>query len=324
MSYQRLSKPRFYTDNINWQFARGLSRDTAITVTGSFVSGFDKYQLFDMDPLNYAEFDVGGTSNKVSILIDFEVAVECSCLAVLNHDLDTQGGNIRIAYSSASMSPGGGTTVLGLTSNYNGNVTGSYPNTVSQPQADGDTVLTFTAQSARYWLIEFDDVAAASWAGDPKFGQISLGKHWTSPVSPDMPVTKSTAHEGVKRRKAYGGKGFGFASHVLPNTGDYTPFRFDTQEKKSSGREAFNFSLSFMEDDNIYPADRADMDASDNFLADVIDKVYTNLYPLVFQIDSESTTEGDFVWGYLDIPSFDTTRKAWQSESFNLRVVQEF
>ena len=320
MTYQRLSKPRFYMDNANWQFSRGLSRDTALSLnTGTFISGYDKYQLFDMNPLNYAQFNVAAGATTVSVEIDFGVAVSCDHLTVLNHDLDTQGGQIRVAYSSSPMSSGGGTSV---TTPRSVPVNGSWASGKILPAADGDTVAIFASASARYWVVEFE--ALTTWAGALTVGEIILGEYYTMPISPDMPVTKRTLLDGVDVREAYGGKAYGFSRWILPNTGAYSPFRDATEATRLAGREAFEFSVGFVNDTNLYPSDRASGYSSANFLADVVNRSAMNLLPFVFAADSTSTTTGDYLYARFDQNSFETIRKAWLVDSFNLRVVQEF
>ena len=325
MSYGRLSKPCFYMDNFNWQASRGLNRNTALTIKSAALNtGYTKYQMFDMDPVNYASWNVGGGGTKISILIDLGIAgIKTDSITIMNHDLGTQGGNIRVAASSATMSAGGGTTVTNLTEVLNGTVSGSYPSTVAAPVNDGDTLLTFDSVSLRYILVEFDDVAAG-WNADVKIGAIVLSKKYTMPISPDMPVSKSTAYEGVRVRKSYSGKAFGSASWILANTGDYTAFRYGTEELKVGGRETFDFSIGFMDDSNIYASDRATPRASDNFLADVVVKSAMNLIPFIFAIDSASSVEGDFLYSRFDADTFASIRKAWKVESFSLRLIQEF
>jgi len=326
MSYGRLSKPSFYMDNFNWQASRGLNRNTALAIkSASLNAGYDKYQMFDMNPINFASWNVGGGSTIISIQIDLGIAgIKTDSITIMNHDLNTQGGNIRVASSAAVMAAAGGTTVQGLTEKLNGVVSGAYPSTVAIPAADGDTVLTFTSVSTRYLLIEFDDVASANWAGDVKIGAIVIGKKYTLPISPDMPVTKGTMFDGVQVNQSYGGKAFGSAGWTVANTGSYTAFRTGTAELKIGGRETFDFSIGFMGDSNIYASDRATPRASDNFLADVIDKCSGNLLPFVFMIDSASSIEGDFLYCRFDENTFQTIRKAWEVESFSLRLVQEF
>jgi len=324
MSYGRLSKPSFIMDNFSWQASRGLNRNTALSiVTGAgtiALSAGTKYDMFDMNPINTATFDsLSGTTNTCSILIDMGIAgIDTDSITIMDHNLSNSGGKIRVAYSAATMTRGGGTAVA-FTSVFNGAVTGDY----SIPGSDGDTVLSFPSNSSRYWLVEFEDVAAG-WVADLVIGMIMLGKSYTLPISPDMPVTKGTMFDGVQVNQSYGGKAFGSAGWTVANTGSYTAFRTGTAELKIGGRETFDFSIGFMGDSNIYASDRATPRASDNFLADVIDKCSGNLLPFVFMIDSASSIEGDFLYCRFDENTFQTIRKAWEVESFSLRLVQEF
>jgi hypothetical protein len=329
MTYQRLSKPRFYMNNVTWLASRGVSRDDMITIlsesgtptNAGLNAGYTKYQIFDDNPHDYVTFDTldGTDTDTVSVLIDFGQAIECNSISILNHDIYSSSGSCRVAWSATLPGAGGGT---GVTTPRSVMVNGSWAGGVIVPAANGDTVATFAAQSARYWLVEFNQ--SGDWTTDLQIGEIVLGKYWTSPVSPDLPVNRSTLSDGVQVRQSVGGKSFGFASNIGASSSDYAPFRGGASELAVAGRETFDFSIGFIADTHLYPSDRADIDASDNFLSDVYNKTAMNLLPFVFACDSASTTEGDYLWARFDQQSFDSIRKGWEVESMNLRVVQEY
>ena len=325
MSYGRMLKPRFYMDNFNWQASKGLSRNTALSiVTGSgtiaLLAG-TKYNLFDMNPLNTSTFDSDTTSDTVSILIDMGVAgLATDSITIMNHDLLSGAGKIRVAYSASTMVKAGGTAVA-FTSILNGAVTGDY----SIPAADGDTTLTFTSNSSRYWLVEFEPtVSVAGWSDALTIGMIVLGTYTTLATSPEFPIGRSNAYDGVRVTKSIGGKAFGSASWTAPNTGDYSPFRGLIEETKMGGRLAYDFSVSYLTDTTVYPSDSATPYASANFRADVVNKCSMELIPFIWTQDSTSVIAGDYLYARFDQPSFNTSSVATNVESFSARIVQEF
>lgn len=326
MSYGRFATPRFYMDNCNWQASKGLSRNSMITIDADEIglnTGYTKYQLFNMNPIDYASFDTGTAgTGTVLVAIDLGVSgISNNSIAILNHNLATAAGNVTIKHhTSAITDTTTGTAVASIAAVLNG---GSVGSGTSTPNNDGDTLLTFTASTDRYWAVLFEDVA--TWtATDLIVGEIVLAKYYTMPVSPDMPVTRKTAFDGVSVRRSIGGKAFGSSTWTAPNTGDYTPFRGATEETKMGGREYYDFSVGFVDDDDVYPEDRGAVYGSSNILGDIVNKSSMNLLPFIFAADSSSTDSGDYLWARFDQDSFETARKAWKAESFMMRVVQEF
>ena len=402
MTYGRMLNPRFYMDNPNALASRGSLRSSLFgSNTGAgfdtFNTGYNVYQLFDSDPLNLCSFDTSNSADMVSIKIDLGLAgISTNYLSIMNHNLYSANGVVRVAHStSAITTAGGGTTVLVPSFGLNGTsgpdstatvneimdtsetgmdvsdgtlftigeivrVTGSNGNenmlvtnivsntlTVTRaqqgstakafevgdaiyrynavlPAADGDTLFTFTASTDRYWIVEFYSPKATWSATDFTIGQIVLGQHTTIALSPDMSITRGSDYDGVSVRRSYSGKSFGTASHVMPNTGGYTPFRGSTDAIKSGGRESFDFLYSYLADTVLYPSDRSAPTAAANFMADVADKCSMGLIPFIFTPDSTSTTAGDYLWARFGQPGITTTRQAWTVETFSARIVQEF
>lgn len=326
MSYQRLSKPRFYMDNCNWVASRGVSRNSIININsgaGSMPlnSGYTKYQMIDMSPRNYASFDTTSESDTISIRIDCGYGLTQNFVAIMGHNLKTAEGKIRVAYHpSAAITTVGGGTAVSLTEVLNGDVSGDY----ATPDTDNDTILTFSDNASRYWVVEIDVTAVGAYTADVEIGQIVFGEYYTANVSPDLNVTKATILDDVTVRESAGGRRFASAGWLQGGTTEYSPFRSDTYVRQPSGREAIDFSFSYMDDTDIYPADRSNADDSTNFLDEVVSKCSMNMIPFIFSLDSTSTVEGDFMYGRFSQNSFATLRQAYQVDSFSLRVEQEF
>ena len=324
MTYGRFLKPRFYMDNFNWLASRGKSRNSMIDIVSgagyvALNSGYTKYQMFDMNPLNQASFDSNGGTATVLITIDYGVtAMPTNFIAIMNHNLKSADGKLRVAHDTSPIVAVSGGTTASLVEVLNGDVSGSY----ATPAADYDTLLTFASSDDRYWSIEFIDVA--TWDADLLIGNIMLGEYYTMPNSPDMPTTKGTVFDGVNVVKAFGGRSFGVANWTAANGGTYTAFRSDTFFRKSPGRETYDLTHSYVNDTDIYPSDRFRPRDSVNFLNDVISRSSMELIPFIFTPDSKSTTTGDYMFSRFDQDSFVTTMPSANVTIFSARIVQEF
>lgn len=325
MTYSRMLQPRFYMDNPNWLVSRGLARSTIFSNnTGAgfdtFNTGYNVYQLFDGDPLNLCSFDTSTGTDTVSIKIDYTVvAMPTDFVCIMNHNLATAAGKIRVAHSNSPITTVGGGTAVTFTEIFNGDVSGEF----ATPDNDYDTLLTFTSSDDRYWVIEFYDISTWS-ATDLTIGNIILGEHYTMPSSPDLQVTQGPSFEGVNVSSSVGGRSFGTASWIMANGGTYTPFRAGTYFRKIAGRQSYDFAYGYVDDTNIRPSNMRSPASGANYLHDVVNKSGGELLRFIFTPDSTSTTEGDYLWARFDQPDFRTTRQAWGVETFRTRIVQEF
>ena len=320
MSYGRVLTPRFYTDSINFYASRGVSRSSLVEDIGaaSVDSGYSIYQSIDMNPTNPCQWATDATGDTVSIRIDFGEAVTCDYVAIMGHNLDTTGGKIRIARSATEPSSGGGTVPTGISDYFNANdlLTGYY-----SVDEDGDTILSFSDNSYRYWLIEFEDVS--SWSGDLQIGAILLGNRFNSPVAVDNNYSRSMAFDGVQTSRAYAGKDFATASHLGPSSGDYAPFLDADSTNRFGARRSYNLTVSFIGDDDLFPSDHADSEASVNFSGTVFNKVGGSFLPFIFQPSITSTTKGDFLWARVG-NEITTSRVGHNVETVTFDVMQVF
>ena len=327
MSYGRLNKPRFYMDIPNWQFSKGRSRDSTIALntggtTVALAAGSTKYQLFDMDPLNKATFSTGTGTGTVSIKIDLGLNnLDPDFVCIMNHNLKTADGKIRVASAESAIAEAGGADVT-MTEVFNADITGN----IAFPDNDGDSLFTFVKTGHRYYVVEFYDVD--TWDANLTVGEIVLGEYYTMPSSPDGLVTKGTAFEGVQKRRSYGGKTFATAGYIAPSTETYTPFRYGSGSigRQMAGRETVAFDMPLVADTNVYPSDRGTIvtNTENSFLFDVVNKSAMDLLPFIFCYDSTSVLLGDYMYARFDQNIFESVRQAYQLESYNLKIVQEF
>lgn len=113
MTYARTLLPKFYPDVINWLKLNGQSKsDTLTDRTGTYNTGYDKFDLFDLNPQNIVSFNSAESAVHVMIQIDLGAyANDIDYAALLNHNLDTSEYTIRIAHSSTTITGVG----LGIT-----------------------------------------------------------------------------------------------------------------------------------------------------------------------------------------------------------------
>ena len=112
MANMNIGTPRFYTDEINYLMSRGVAAtEFAVTDTdagntfigGSLMTTGSAAELFDLNPLNKVTFDTSAdTDGHVLIKIDTQSATKVNYIAILNHNLVTAVGKIRIFAGDAA------------------------------------------------------------------------------------------------------------------------------------------------------------------------------------------------------------------------------
>lgn len=326
MAYNRFLKPRFYTDSINWQASRGWSKASELALeVGSFNSGYSIYDAFDLNPFNLCSFDTSsGTTHQVLSIDQAVSARPVTFVAILNHNLNTAEGKIRIAHDTSAISTaGGGSPVGGTTVVFGGSESGG----IVTPDSDGDILITFTESGDRYWSIEFQDDATWS-ATDLTVGAIIIGEYYTMPHSPDQSIEHGFMTDGISVQETVGGKRYANANWVRGNDetyqANYMPFRRATGLRQMPGREYFSCSFSFLADTDMLPSNMKITGDTDDFAYDVFNKLNWQQFPCIFTPDSTSTTEGDYMFGRLAGNSFSLTQQAHNLYSTGFRIEQEF
>lgn len=327
MTYARPLKPMFYTDSINWLKINGRAKATTLTDrAGTYNSGYDKFDLFDLQPQNEVSFDTSGNvTTHILIQIDFGVAVSCDSFSLLNHNLVSAEGRIRIAHSSGTMSaPGDGTVVSNVAVVLNG----TEATEIVTPASDGDTVFTFDSASDRYWLLEIEDITNFS-ATDLTMGACLLGEHYTMPHNQDQSsLNHGFQMLGVSVAESEGGKRFANSRWTKANSAsttatNYIPFRSGTGVNQIPGRESYSANFSFIADTDLLPSDLSSP-VGDTFIHKVVSKLGLQTLPCVFTMDSTSTTQGDYIFGRLTGNSFNLTQQAHNLYSTGFTIEQEF
>jgi len=119
MTYQRILKPKFYVDTPNWKISRAswwMSGEFE-KITGTFNTGSLVTDLIDMKPNNRCSFDTSAdTDGHIILMWDSQTtstADKFDFVSILNHNLDTADGRIRVMYQIDSGTTDG-TTVSKL------------------------------------------------------------------------------------------------------------------------------------------------------------------------------------------------------------------
>ena len=112
MANMNISKPRFYTDLISYNIARGVSQngnyDIQATNSGNDLTGIAsnggvEMDLFDLRPLNQLTFNTNRNAttqaDHVVITLDMLGSHTINYIAILNHNISSATAKIRVSAS---------------------------------------------------------------------------------------------------------------------------------------------------------------------------------------------------------------------------------
>ena len=240
MANMNIGTPRFYTDEISYLMSRGVAQNGEFDVTathagntfmGTFTTGSEP-ELFDMRPLNKNTFDTSAdTDGHVLITIDTQGASKKNYIALLNHNLVTAVGKIRIfagdIASDVTAIDGANADTADITwandtmiEVVNGDTTTAAANdksVVIEPATDGSTIIRFADQTNRYWGIQFEGnttntgvAVDGTWGTTDVFvGCIMIGQYYEMPHAPDMDITRMISYNRMNDlQESNGGQRF--------------------------------------------------------------------------------------------------------------------
>ena len=327
MTYGRPLKAKYFPCNVNALRLHGEAKSGILTDrAGVYKTGSDKYDLFDLQLSNVASFDTSGNvTTHIVIQIDLGASsYGTNFIAILNHNLNTAEGEIRLAYSASPITTaGGGTAVASPVYVLNAEAGSTYIATPS----DGDSLATFGSVTARYWSIEIADDSNFS-ATDLFMGAIVIGESYTMPLSPDQAVNHGFSMEGVSVLTGTGGKRSSSSKWTKGNTttagsGNYIAFRLDTGAQQLPGRENYSFSYPVINDTDLLPSNIG-APTGNSFAVNVFGKTGWQALPMIAAIDSTSTTQGDFMFCRLDGNSYSITEQSAHVYIMSFTLEQEF
>ena len=337
MSYNRILTPQFFINTPTWLFSRGLATSEWEKIAGTYNGSPNDIELMDGNVANRVSFDTSGnTGTHIVFQMDLALigSMPIDYVAILNHNLSTANGRIRVAYNTSAFSGAGqGTSVANMASVVNGTVDsdgGAGSDNVADPPYDGSTIITFDeVTDKRYWAIEIEDDSAFSGT-DLEMGLIQLGEAYTMPHSPDLAVKRSFSQDGVAVMESAGGKRYANARWLRGSTSTNSqfgqPFRvpYASYLRRPSGRQLLDMQFSYINDTDLLTSDLEDITSGDTTIGDVWMKTGGELYPFIFTPDSTSTTSGDYLWARFGQNSLDMTQVANDVWNIKMRIEEEF
>ena len=180
MANMNAKTPRWYCDYINYRLSRGIAQngnyDVQATSTGNNLVGIKsgggtEAELFDMKPLNLVTFDTSASSAAkadhvvVSLDVMGESDSKVSFVAILNHNLATATGKIRISASDTKSHIENddltSATTITCTEVVNADTIST---NIITPATDGSTIVRFSESDLRYWGIQFEGSVSGNFS----------------------------------------------------------------------------------------------------------------------------------------------------------------
>tara|TARA_Y100000310_G_scaffold67497_1_gene62803 strand:- start:20 stop:1156 length:1137 start_codon:yes stop_codon:yes gene_type:complete len=342
MANQNIRIPRFYPCLINFLLSRGIAQDGNFDVTATGGSGATatvglasgtEAELFDMKPLNKVFFNTtSDVDARVLITLDTQDASgDKDYIAILNHNLNTAKGKIRIfagniASDVATVNGGAcetadidwsDQTVSEVVNADTRNADGGRLSYVIEPAKDGTTIFTIrktdddSSSSLRYWAIQFEGADGDSGADEPDgdfdastnlhVAGIMIGEYYDMPHAPDLAVKRSITYDN-KIQESLGGQRFSnMVSHGRQATSTtLSPFvehlevgvDVGKNYRVYGGRLNYDMKFSYLSSANVMPSEYdSTRIAGDTVLDDIWNKTSGSHIPFIFSIDSLS--QGD-------------------------------
>ena len=351
--------PRFYTDQINYQLSRGAAQNGNfdVTATGGVFQGLQtgtEAELFDMNPLNKVDFDTSANNtDHVLVTIDTGGTVKVSYVAILNHNLATAVGKIRIF---AGDDPTDVTAVDGgnadtgdiawadetVTEVVNGDTTTAASDdksVVIEPATDGSTIVRFAEQSNRYWGIQFEGnttntgvATNGTWGSTDLFlGGLMIGEGYDAPMSSDLSLTRSIVFDKVNVQESIGGKRYSnmVSSGRTATSTTNSPFSVASEQGHvHGGRIIYDLSWSYLASSDLMPAEYDSISSTDDsVVADLWNKTNGPHIPFIFSCDKDSEgndAESEHIFARFAQNSLSMNQVAYKLWSINFKIEEEF
>ena len=341
MANMNIRTPRFYTDNINYFLSRGVAQDgnfdVLATDAGAYKIGIQtgsEAELFDMNPLNKVDFDTSGdTDGHVMINLDMKGTYKKSFVAILNHNLDSADGKIRISASNTESHiqavDMGSASAISCTEIINGDAIST---NIITPASDGSTIVRFAETDLRYWGIQFEGNSSNTWGSTDLFiGCILVGEYYEMPHTPDLSAKRSIIFDKVKVVESVGGQRFSnMTSHGRQaSSTTRSPF-LSTQyaHRTHGGRIAYDLNFSYLNATDVMPNEYDTYEPTDDAVVeDVWNKTNGRHIPFIFSIDKDSegdNAESEHIFARFAQDSLDMTQVANDMFNVKMRIEEEF
>ena len=363
MANMNIRTPRFYTDLVSYHRARGYERGTVTTTGGSGATATRGLQtgtaaeLFDLRPLNKVDFDTSGDTDArvLTNYIFTSSSYRQNYIAILNHNLNTAKGKIRVFASSTAsqIQTVNGTacdtadinwssvTVTEVVNADSGAAASDNKSYAVEPATDGTTIFTFTEQNLRYWAIQFEgadgDTSVGTVDGDFDgttdlfIGGIMLGESYSMPHAPDLSVNRSIIYDKVKVQESTGGQRFANATSFgrTASATSKSPFSLGiASDNVYGGRLAYDLNFSYLNSTDVMPDEYSVSDRDDDAVVeDIWNKVDGPHRPFIFSIDKDSegnNAESEHIFARFAQSSLDMTQVANDVFNVSMRIEEEF
>ena len=289
MANMNIRQPRFYCDYINYRLSRGVAQDgrfdvqatsTGNNLVGIKSGGGTEAELFDMRPLNLVTFDTSASSaakaDHVVVSLDLmgETSSKVSFVAILNHNLATATGKIRISASDTKSHIENddltGATTITCTEVVNADTIST---NVITPATDGTTIVKFSESDLRYWGIQFEGSDSGNFsATDLTVGCVLVGEIMEL-RSPDLSLTRSIAFDKVNVQESLGGQRFSNMSSFgrQVSTTSKSPFSTATvNQQVFGGRISYDMNFSYLASTDVMPDEYDTFNPTDDSVVEAI------------------------------------------------------
>lgn len=364
MANQNIRTPRFYTDLINYLLSRGSAQDGNFDVIEDGGSTMlapqtgTEAELFDMRPLNKVVFDTSANINH-HVLINLNTSTfKKSFIAILNHNLATSIGKIRISAgddaSDVSAIDGGSADTADI--NWDNEtveevVNGDAITTASdnksviiEPATDGSTIIKFGEQDLRHWGIQFEGKSggaggstSGTWSSDSAkdfhVGCILIGEYYDMPHAPDLNVKRSIIFDKNKVQESLGGQRYSNMTSYgrTGTTTSLSPFNNASYGNKVyGGRLTYDMNFSYLNATDVMPTEYDTIDSNityDAVVEDIWNKTNGSHLPFIFSIDKDSEgndAESEHIFARFTQDSLNMTQVAHDVFNVSMRIEEEF
>ena len=348
MANMNAKTPRWYCDYINYRLSRGIAQngnyDVQATSTGNNLVGIKsgggtEAELFDMKPLNLVTFDTSASSAAkadhvvVSLDVMGESDSKVSFVAILNHNLATATGKIRISASDTKSHIENddltSATTITCTEVVNADTIST---NIITPATDGSTIVRFSESDLRYWGIQFEGSDSGNFSStDLTVGCILIGEYFDAPNAPDLSINRSIIFDKVNLTESIGGQRYSnMSSHGgTASSASKSPFSTAaTGEQIFGGRMAYDLNFSFLASSDLMP-DEYDIynPTDDSFVEDVWNRVNGPHIPYIFSVDNSSegdNAESEHLFARFANNSLDMSQVANDFWNVSMRIEEEF
>ena len=348
MANMNAKTPRWYCDYINYRLSRGIAQngnyDVQATSTGNNLVGIKsgggtEAELFDMKPLNLVTFDTSASSAAKAdhVVISLDVMGESdskvSFVAILNHNLATATGKIRISASDTKSHIENddltSATTITCTEVVNADTIST---NIITPATDGSTIVRFSESDLRYWGIQFEGSDSGNFSStDLTVGCILIGEYFDAPNAPDLSINRSIIFDKVNLSESIGGQRYSnMSSHGgTASSASKSPFSTAAAgEQIFGGRMAYDLNFSFLASSDLMP-DEYDIynPTDDSFVEDVWNRVNGPHIPYIFSVDNSSegdNAESEHLFARFANNSLDMSQVANDFWNVSMRIEEEF